>query len=372
MPIDTLINSATGNTIIKSNVNMIGKMVINEPSSTTGSGTDATLLINHATAGGSSSIVFTSATNRGAGADYAYIRYSDNRDNNTTSENSLLTIGVDNDAASPNLVHVDNMKLAPSGWLDITGNTNILSTLPSSSTTTGALTVTGGVGIGGNMNVGGNVNAVSALITGDTTVTGATRLTNNTASTSTSTGALVVTTGGVGVAGNLYVGGSIISQSITPAGSIMAYLGTSPDPTGWVIADGVPRTYSTIYSTLIGMSIRKTGETGTTTYTPPDYKGAFLRGTGANGVYSGPAVGVSQNHATQTHSHGVTQTPHGHSFNANGGGSGTLVTATINGSVGTLSTSNSNVNISIDNSTLNVNPNETRPYNFGVNWIIKL
>ena len=157
MPIDTLINSATGNTIIKSNVNMIGKMVINEPSSTTGSGTDATLLINHATAGGSSSIVFTSATNRGAGADYAYIRYTDNRNDNTTTENSLLTIGVENDAASPNFVHVDNMKLAPAGWLDITGNTNILNTNASSSTTTGALTVGGGVGIAGSVYVGGTI-----------------------------------------------------------------------------------------------------------------------------------------------------------------------------------------------------------------------
>ena len=218
MPRDSLINSATGNTIIKSNVNVIGKMVINEPSSTTGSGTDATLLINHATAGGTSSIVFTSATNRGAGADYAYIRYSDNRDSNTTSENSLLTIGVDNDTASPNLVHVDNMKLAPSGWLDITGNTNILSTLPSSSTTTGALTVAGGVGVFENVNVGGNVNATSALITGATTVTGATRLTNNTGSTSTSTGALVVT-GGVGIGGNVNAAAALITGATTVTGA---------------------------------------------------------------------------------------------------------------------------------------------------------
>ena len=40
----------------------------------------------------------------------------------------------------------------------------------------------------------------------------------------------------------------------------------------------------------------------------PDYRGAFLRGTGNNanvngGHYAGPALNAAQGHATQTHSH---------------------------------------------------------------------
>jgi len=70
-------------------------------------------------------------------------------------------------------------------------NLNISTATQSVSTTTGALVVTGGVGIGGNLYVGGGA-----------------------ASTSTTTGALVVT-GGVGIGGNLNVAGTITSNQLT-------------------------------------------------------------------------------------------------------------------------------------------------------------
>jgi len=119
-------------------------------------------------------------------------------------------------------------------------------------------------------------------------------------------------------------------------------------------------------------------------YTPPDYRGAFLRGTGTNGTdktYSGPTVNNSQKHATQTHNHTVNDPGHTHtlstyndnydfiggtdqppSFNRNDGGTGkvwNIISASATG-------------VTINDSTTNVDPNETRPYNYGVNWIIKL
>jgi hypothetical protein len=67
----------------------------------------------------------------------------------------------------------------------------------SSSTPTGALTVAGGVGVAKNLSVGGSLGVASGVT-----------FTNSTNSSSTTTGALVVS-GGVGVAKNLWVGGTI-------------------------------------------------------------------------------------------------------------------------------------------------------------------
>jgi len=70
-------------------------------------------------------------------------------------------------------------------------------TTDSSSTPTGALTVAGGVGVAKNLSVGGSLGVASGVT-----------FTNSTDSSSTTTGALVVS-GGVGVAKKLWVGGTI-------------------------------------------------------------------------------------------------------------------------------------------------------------------
>ncbi len=86
----------------------------------TGTGTPAsaasgTILLEHTTAGGSSSIVFESAQN--SGSDYGYIEYTDDGSGNgTSSENSLLEIGVQNDGTN---AHQDDIAIMPSGSLGI-------------------------------------------------------------------------------------------------------------------------------------------------------------------------------------------------------------------------------------------------------------
>jgi len=79
--------------------------------------------------------------------------------------------------------------------LSSSGNVVISSSTNSTSTTTGALVVTGGMGIGGNAFIGGT-----------------TTITNTTASVSSSSGALVVA-GGVGIGQTLFVGGNLYQNT---------------------------------------------------------------------------------------------------------------------------------------------------------------
>jgi len=133
-----------------------------------------------------------------------------------TAKNITGTLAT---AAQPNVTSVGTLTgLTSSGAVSITDST------ASTSTTTGALKVTGGLGlagaayIGGALNVTGNITgtlatAAQANVTSVGTLTGLTSsgavsITDSTASTSTTTGALKVT-GGAGIAGDLYVGGSI-------------------------------------------------------------------------------------------------------------------------------------------------------------------
>jgi hypothetical protein len=85
-------------------------------------------------------------------------------------------------------------------------------TATSISTTTGALIVQGGVGIGGNLFVGGTITATNLVLTGNETEAGVLSITNVTGTTGTNTGALQVV-GGVGIGGNLFVGGVITATT---------------------------------------------------------------------------------------------------------------------------------------------------------------
>ena len=175
----------------------------------------------------------------------------------------------------------------------------------------------------------------------------------------------------------------------SPIGSITAYT-LAISPPGWLICDGsvVSRV---IYKSLFDI-IGTTFGAGdnSTTFNIPNYQGAFLRGSGTNGNYSGPSLNTSQTHATQTHNHTatsvVTDPGHGHSqttlnddFNSSGTyQSGSNPSFAQADSAGTKTWSNISsqftgvtVSTTVGNNTTYIDANETRPYNFGVYWIIK-
>ena len=104
----------------------------------------------------------------------------------------------------------------------VTNAVNIISNVASTSTATGALTVNGGVGVGGDLYVGGAITATNVYVNGYSvitatftggTVTNAVAINSISQSTSTTTGALTVR-GGVGIGGNLTVGGAITATNI--------------------------------------------------------------------------------------------------------------------------------------------------------------
>ena len=82
-----------------------GNMKIYESSGTWGNASNGSLTLEHANSSGVSSIVFKSKNN--AGSDFGFIRYQDKRDH---SEDSLLTIGTQNDGD-------DDISFMPSGSL---------------------------------------------------------------------------------------------------------------------------------------------------------------------------------------------------------------------------------------------------------------
>ena len=103
--------------------------------------------------------------------------------------------------------------------LSSSGNVVITSSTNSTSTTTGALVVTGGMGIGGNAFIGGT-----------------TTITNTTTSVSSSTGALVVS-GGVGIGGTLNVGADLGISGLTTLTYTSEKLNTKTSATGTVTHD---------------------------------------------------------------------------------------------------------------------------------------
>jgi microcystin-dependent protein len=211
-----------------------------------------------------------------------------------------------------------------------------------------------------------------------------------------------------------------------PVGSIVAYT-VNNSPTGWLLCDGTSvnkKTYHALYE-AIGNTFG--GLVTDLSFNLPNYKGAFLRGIGTNNGYTGPStISSYQGHATQTHNHTATSTVtdglHRHTqnehihtasnriddpghvhtqttinddFNESDGpppgfttdGDGTVtrtwnninsnitnidVITTVNPTIATMLDASSNITVSttIGNSTTNV-ASETRPYNYGVYWIIK-
>jgi len=137
-----------------------------------------------------------------------------------------------------------------------------------------------------------------------------------------------------------------------PTGSIGAYLGSS-DPDGWIICNGIVRTNGADgrYNGLLLLNI---GSGTTSNYTPPNLQAMFLRGTGTNGSYSGPALNAQQTDTFKSHSHTLSNT---FTFRGDAAGSGSAPTTNWNATPSATSTTGGT---------------ETRPVNIGVYWIIKL
>jgi hypothetical protein len=175
------------------------------------------------------------------------------------------------------------------------------------------------------------------------------------------------------------------------SGTVMGYLGTS-DPPGWVICDGSPRTATDgRYNMLLAMGI---GSGTPNSYTPPDYRGAFLRGTGTspvNASYVGPALNASQLDSMDSHTHVLTDPGHTHVLDIRtaGGqqtqsklvgyswdnlnttfmvGPGTYYGSSIMTEVNRTSVRGATTGITLGST----GGTETRPFNYGVNWILKI
>lgn len=182
-----------------------------------------------------------------------------------------------------------------------------------------------------------------------------------------------------------------------PAGAIFGSARHTTDPPGYVIANGVARTdggTNLKYSALLALSIG----TGTNAnYTPPNLQGSFLRSSGSQTIgqsYSGSTFKLFQHNQIQQHTHTGSSSAHTHATsstatNAYDASAGKIGLAVVNG-LATEATINSNqadqVNVfkvfdvsfsvaasqSITVADSGNNANETAPFCYGVNWLIKL
>jgi photosystem II stability/assembly factor-like uncharacterized protein len=195
-----------------------------------------------------------------------------------------------------------------------------------------------------------------------------------------------------------------IAQNIY-TGMISGYIGSSTiDPPGWIIADGAARTYNIIYDNLINLGI---GSRNGANYNPPNLNAAFLRGVGSQTQfgfnYTGPSINNFLNSSFRSHNHTASQTAHTHDVKAldnnveyditGGQGTGANPTYGLFSADGNYTKANfdsgtnelkldelfpliinnetpTNPTITVSNNVENAS--ETRPYNIGTSWIIKL
>jgi hypothetical protein len=259
----------------------------------------------------------------------------------TDSSSKLDNLKVDNLDLNGNTLSITNtngnLTLAANGtgFIDIsTGVVKIASTQAASGSNTGALQVAGGASIEGTLYIAGAVAAGSGSFTsinstpiGNTTAStgafttltanGAVTFTAATSSSSTSTGALVVT-GGVGIGGALYVGGSIDAGHAD-----FASLNNTP------IGDATPSTgaftqLDTDNIRIDGNTISSTDTNGNITLTPngtgklvlnnayingtSDTLAEFIYDTVGGAITAGTGITVTNNDGGNTSTVSITNT----------------------------------------------------------------
>lgn len=171
------------------------------------------------------------------------------------------------------------------------------------------------------------------------------------------------------------------AENGVPTGTVVAFLGTEANiPIGWTLCDGRDLNtveYSKNLIDLIGSNA-------------PNLQGMFLRGTGTSPVngQNGPSLRGTQQDGFEEHLHGVgtldvpaSSGGHNHtmdfaydwsSTNGDGGDSRRYGDDGSDGSREETTDSNGAHDHSITGSTAETGTNETRPVNYGVNYIIKL
>jgi len=173
---------------------------------------------------------------------------------------------------------------------------------------------------------------------------------------------------------------AIAANNGVPTGSIMPFVGTTAPP-GWVLCDGNSLTSVPGSASLIGLL----GSNNS-----PNLQGMFLRGTGVspvNGV-AGPALKENQGDYNKSHFHGPGSlgTNYEPDHNHNDGGYNRLpgidvnTTEGVDDSTGELNLHQSGVlqpsgghsHTITTGATAASGGSETRPVNYGVNYIIKL
>jgi len=180
---------------------------------------------------------------------------------------------------------------------------------------------------------------------------------------------------------------AIAANNGVPTGSIMPFVGAAAPP-GWALCNGDPIPNDN--GEGANLIFVQGGKLNT-----PDLRGMFLRGTGTNETsgfenYAGPALNTMDKDSNKEHSHETTEDEHAHNFQdiyyAEGksyGSSWSEVTyKDIPGGYGSNSSGTNNEgwqlasttegaktkNLKIEDS----GETESRPVNYGVNYIIKL
>lgn len=168
---------------------------------------------------------------------------------------------------------------------------------------------------------------------------------------------------------------AISANNGVPTGTIVPFAGVVQYiPPGWALCNGSAHGSTNLQAVL--------GSANT-----PNLQGMFLRGTGTSPVngQAGPALRTMQGELFKSHAHAddfaiSNAGNHSHGVHHSGSGSGINVRTAQNRSLGAynenpelMRTSSSGAhNHNLTGNIKNTGGNETRPVNYGVNYIIKL
>jgi microcystin-dependent protein len=165
---------------------------------------------------------------------------------------------------------------------------------------------------------------------------------------------------------------AIHAQNGVPTGAVMPFIGTVA-PNGWLLCDGSSFTdnaYTANLKALLGST------------TTPNLNGLFLRGTGAAATgETGPALKAIQQDDVIAHAHNVNLNTnntgshnHGidHKVESLNGGNKNDFWGTGSGSSNTTGNAGNHTHNVTGNTANNGAETETRPINYGVNYIIKI